>query len=39
MLKIFFDVDGVLIDGWHSKPERRKPWNLVLRGLGAEFPE
>lgn len=19
-LKVFFDVDGVLIDGWHSKP-------------------
>lgn len=30
-LKIFFDVDGVLIDGWHSNPERRKPWDLRLR--------
>lgn len=30
-MKIFFDVDGVLIDGWHSKPERRKPWDLRLK--------
>lgn len=27
VMKIFFDVDGVLIDGWHAKPELRKPWN------------
>jgi len=29
-VKIFFDVDGVLIDGWHSKPERRKPWDATI---------
>jgi putative hydrolase of the HAD superfamily len=29
-MRIFFDVDGVLIDGWHSKPERRKPWDAHL---------
>jgi putative hydrolase of the HAD superfamily len=29
-LKIFFDVDGVIIDGWHSKPERRKPWDATI---------
>jgi len=31
MLKIFFDVDGVLIDGWHAKPERRRPWDATIR--------
>jgi putative hydrolase of the HAD superfamily len=29
-VKIFFDVDGVLIDGWHSKPERRKEWDATI---------
>jgi len=29
-LKVFFDVDGVLIDGWHEKPERRHPWDTTL---------
>jgi putative hydrolase of the HAD superfamily len=29
-MKIFFDVDGVLIDGWHAKPERRKRWDATL---------
>ncbi|MEO1020276.1 MAG: HAD-IA family hydrolase [Pseudomonadota bacterium] len=29
-MKIFFDVDGVLIDGWHARPERRKPWDATL---------
>jgi len=29
--KVFFDVDGVLIDGWHAKPERRKPWAANLQ--------
>jgi putative hydrolase of the HAD superfamily len=29
-VKIFFDVDGVLIDGWHSKPERRRPWDAAI---------
>jgi putative hydrolase of the HAD superfamily len=34
-VKIFFDVDGVLIDGWHAKPERRKRWDMTLeRDLG-----
>ncbi|MGK2740618.1 HAD family hydrolase [Tepidicaulis sp. LMO-SS28] len=30
-MKIFFDVDGVLIDGWHADPARRKPWDLQLQ--------
>ena len=29
-MKIFFDVDGVLIDGWHSDPARRKPWDVTI---------
>lgn len=29
-MKVFFDVDGVLIDGWHANPERRKPWDITL---------
>lgn len=29
-MKVFFDVDGVLIDGWHEKPERRHPWDTTL---------
>lgn len=29
-MKIFLDVDGVIIDGWHAKPERRKPWNATI---------
>lgn len=30
-MKIFFDVDGVLIDGFHVKPERRNRWDRTLR--------
>ncbi len=29
-MKLFFDVDGVLIDGWHANPERRKPWDVSM---------
>jgi putative hydrolase of the HAD superfamily len=29
-MKIFFDVDGVLIDGWHAKRERRRLWSTNL---------
>lgn len=29
-MKIFFDVDGVIIDGWHADPKRRKPWDVTL---------
>ena len=29
-MKIFFDVDGVLIDGWHANPELRKPWDARI---------
>ncbi len=29
-MKIFFDIDGVIIDGWHSKPARRKPWDTTI---------
>ena len=34
-MKVFFDVDGVLIDGWHARPERRRPWDATIeRDLG-----
>jgi putative hydrolase of the HAD superfamily len=37
-MKIFFDVDGVLIDGWHAKPERRKRWDATLeQDLGIDL--
>jgi putative hydrolase of the HAD superfamily len=29
-MKIFFDVDGVLIDGWHAHSALRKPWDATL---------
>ncbi len=29
-MKIFFDIDGVIIDGWHADPKRRKPWDTTL---------
>lgn len=29
-MKIFFDVDGVLIDGWHADASRRKPWDATI---------
>ncbi len=29
-MKVFFDVDGVLIDGWHADPARRRPWTTTL---------
>jgi putative hydrolase of the HAD superfamily len=29
-MKIFFDVDGVLIDGWHADPSLRKPWDASI---------
>ena len=29
-MKVFFDVDGVIIEGWHARPERRKPWDETL---------
>jgi putative hydrolase of the HAD superfamily len=29
-VRVLFDVDGVLIDGWDADPARRKPWNLAL---------
>jgi len=38
-VKIFFDVDGVLIDGWHAKPEYRHPWDTTMReDLGIDVP-
>lgn len=27
---ILFDVDGVLIHGWHSRPEKRRRWDVDL---------
>jgi len=36
-MKIFFDVDGVLIDGWHADEARRKPWDLnIEKDLGVD---
>ncbi len=29
-MKVFFDVDGVLIDGWHADEARRKPWDATI---------
>jgi putative hydrolase of the HAD superfamily len=29
-MRIFFDIDGVLIDGFHMKAERRKRWDKDL---------
>ena len=29
-MKIFFDVDGVLIRGRHAKPEHRRPWDTTI---------
>ncbi|MEA2953665.1 MAG: putative hydrolase of the superfamily [Alphaproteobacteria bacterium] len=37
-MKIFFDVDGVVIDGWHAKPERRKRWDTTIeQDLGIDL--
>lgn len=30
-MKIFFDVDGVVINGWHADPARRRSWDTLLR--------
>jgi putative hydrolase of the HAD superfamily len=30
-LKIFFDVDGVVVDGWHANMALRKPWDATLK--------
>jgi putative hydrolase of the HAD superfamily len=30
-MRIFFDVDGVLIDGWHANTALRKPWDASLQ--------
>lgn len=36
-IRILFDVDGVLIDGWNADPARRKPWNVALeQDLGVD---
>jgi putative hydrolase of the HAD superfamily len=29
-VKVFFDVDGVLIHGWHADPAVRKPWDATI---------
>lgn len=29
-MMIFFDVDGVLIDGWHANNALRKPWDAMI---------
>jgi putative hydrolase of the HAD superfamily len=37
-MKIFFDVDGVVIDGWYAKPERRKRWDATIeQDLGIDL--
>ncbi|MGN7806733.1 HAD-IA family hydrolase [Ensifer sp. 22521] len=36
-MKVFFDVDGVLIDGWHADFARRKPWDVTIEAdLGVD---
>ncbi len=30
-MKIFFDVDGVIIQGWHFNPACRRPWDTDLK--------
>jgi putative hydrolase of the HAD superfamily len=36
-LKVFFDVDGVLIDGWHANSALSKRWDLTLEAdLGVD---
>ncbi len=36
-MRIFFDVDGVIIDGWHSDPALRKPWDETIeQDLGVD---
>ncbi|APO74683.1 HAD superfamily hydrolase protein [Rhizobium etli 8C-3] len=36
-MRIFFDVDGVLVDGWHSDPSLRKPWDATIEAdLGVD---
>lgn len=29
-MKLFLDVDGVLVDGYHANPERRRRWDTTL---------
>lgn len=29
-MKIFFDVDGVIIQGWHADPKRRRAWDATI---------
>ena len=36
-MKVFFDVDGVLIDGWHADPSRRNAWDATIeQDLGVD---
>lgn len=36
-MKVFFDVDGVLTDGWHADPSRRRPWDETIEAdLGVD---
>lgn len=36
-MMVFFDVDGVLIDGWHTNSALRKPWDATLNAdLGVD---
>lgn len=38
-MHIFFDVDGVLIDGFHHKPERRRRWDATLEADTGIHPD
>lgn len=31
-MRLFLDVDGVLVDGYHANPARRRRWDGTLRG-------
>lgn len=40
MARIFFDIDGVLIDGFHTKPDRRNRWDETIeQDLGIKFDQ
>ena len=33
---VFFDVDGVLVHGYHARPDQRQSWDKLLHDLGID---
>lgn len=33
---VFFDVDGVLVHGYHARPDQRESWDKLLADLGMD---